>query len=199
VLENIYPQHQKHDQSPRYLTIHNFHGSVTDNKIKQQWALIDLLLPGGRELLGALVVAGKAVDPALNKNEPEFGVLILPVPLQMLPNCHSLLNQEVQVLRDLRRQPYTRTSDASVHHTSHITHEQSSRVTSSLTMGLKDAEDLATSNALDERDAVLVTEQDANLRRHLTLLRSLGNHLLHLPINSVIERQPTKPNRASQE
>lgn len=65
----------------------------------------DLLLPGGRELLGALVVAGKAVDPALNENEPEFGILVLPVPLQMLPNRHCLLDEEVQVLRDLRRQP----------------------------------------------------------------------------------------------
>lgn len=66
----------------------------------------DLLLPGRWELLGALVVAGKAVDPALNKNEPEFGVLVLPVPLKMLPNGHRLLNQEVQVLRDLRCKPY---------------------------------------------------------------------------------------------
>jgi len=82
---------------------------------------IDLLLPGGRELLGALVVTGKAVDPALNKNEPEFGVLVLPVPLQMLPNRHRLLDQEVKVLRDLRREP----------------------------MGLEDAENLATSDALD--------------------------------------------------
>ena len=67
---------------------------------------IDLLLPGWRELLGALVVTGKAVDPALNKNEPEFGVLVLPIPLQMLPNRHRLLDQEVKVLRDLRREPY---------------------------------------------------------------------------------------------
>jgi hypothetical protein len=50
-----------------------------------------------------------------------------------------------------------------------------------LTMGLEDAEDLATSDALDERDTVLVTEEDADLRRHLTLLRGLGDHLLHLP------------------
>jgi hypothetical protein len=79
------------------------------NKQKQNitWALgtVDLLLPGRWELLGALIVASKAVDPALNKNEPEFGVLVLPVPLQMLPDCHRLLDQEVKVLRDLRSQP----------------------------------------------------------------------------------------------
>ena len=60
----------------------------------------DLLLPGGRELLGALVVASKTVDPALHNNKPEFGVLVLPVPLQMLPNRHRLLDEEVQVLGD---------------------------------------------------------------------------------------------------
>jgi hypothetical protein len=43
---------------------------------------------------------------------------------------------------------------------------------------------------------VLVTEQDANLRRHLALLRSLGNHLLHLPIHSMQARQST--NRIAQ-
>ena len=67
----------------------------------------DLLLPGGRELLGALVVASKAVDPALHKNKPEFGVLVLPVPLQMLPNRHRLLDEEVQVLGDFWCQTYT--------------------------------------------------------------------------------------------
>jgi hypothetical protein len=64
-----------------------------------------LLLPDRRKLLGALVVAGKAVDPALNKNEPEFGVLVLAVPLQMLPNSYRLLNKVVKVLWDLRCQP----------------------------------------------------------------------------------------------
>ena len=72
----------------------------------------DLLLPGGRELLGALVVAGEAVDPALHKDEPELGVLVLPVPLKMLPYRHCLLDQEVEVLRDLRCQPCTQ----SIHH-----------------------------------------------------------------------------------
>ena len=47
-------------------------------------------------------------------------------------------------------------------------------------MGLEDAEDLAPGDALDERNAVLVTEQDADLRRHLALLRGLGDQLVHL-------------------
>lgn len=107
----------------------------------------DLLLPGGWELLGALVVASEAVDPALHKDESELRVLVLPVPLQVLPYRHRLLDQKVEVLRDLWCQP----------------------------MGLEDAKDLAPGDALDEGDAVLVTEQDADLRRHLALLRGLGD------------------------
>jgi len=119
-----------HSNNESKINNNSLHGSGTDNKRRQEWAPIDLLLPGGRELLGALVVAGKAVDPALNKNKPEFGVLVLPVPLQMLPNRHSLLNQEVEILRDLRRQPYTRTSDASAHHTSKTNRAAESQVLS---------------------------------------------------------------------
>jgi hypothetical protein len=37
----------------------------------------NLLLPGGRELLGALVVASQAVDTALDQNQAELGVLVL--------------------------------------------------------------------------------------------------------------------------
>jgi hypothetical protein len=47
------------------------------------------------------------MDPALNKNEPEFGVLVLPVPLKMLPDGNCLLDQEVEVLWDIRCQTYT--------------------------------------------------------------------------------------------
>jgi hypothetical protein len=47
------------------------------------------------------------VDLALHKDEPELGVLVLPVPLQMLPYRHCLLDQEVEVLRNLWRQTCT--------------------------------------------------------------------------------------------
>jgi ABC-type metal ion transport system substrate-binding protein len=56
-------------------------------------------------------------------------------------------------------------------------------------MGLEDTEDLATSDGLDKGDTVLVTEEDANLRRHLTLLGSLGDHLLHLQTSIERPRQ----------
>ncbi|PWA72121.1 wall-associated kinase family protein [Artemisia annua] len=50
------------------------------------------------ELLGLLVVSSKMVDPVFKKNQPEFGVLVLPVPLQMLPDSHSLLDEVIQIL-----------------------------------------------------------------------------------------------------
>jgi hypothetical protein len=49
-----------------------------------------------------------------------------------------------------------------------------------LTVGLEYGEDLATSDTLNQLDTVLVTEEDTDLRRHMTLLRSLRNHVLHL-------------------
>lgn len=79
----------------------------------------DLLLPGGRELLGALVVASEAVDPALHKDEPELRVLVLPVPLQVLPYRHRLLDQKVEVLRDLWCQPCAPTLTRSIHSSTH--------------------------------------------------------------------------------
>lgn len=64
------------------------------------------LFPNWRELLRPLVVASQTVDPALNKDQPELGVLILPVPLQMLPDRNRLLYQVIQILRDLRSKTY---------------------------------------------------------------------------------------------
>ena len=41
----------------------------------------------------------------LDQNKPELGITVLPVPLQVLANGHSLLDQAVQVLRDLGGEP----------------------------------------------------------------------------------------------
>ena len=41
------------------------------------------------------------MDPALNQNEPELGISVLPVPLKMLPDGHGLLDQIVAVLGEL--------------------------------------------------------------------------------------------------
>ena len=47
------------------------------------------------------------MDSALNKNEPELSILVLPVPLQMLPDGDCLLDQVVDVLRESRGHPLT--------------------------------------------------------------------------------------------
>ena len=41
------------------------------------------------------------MDSALDKNQPELGVFVLPVPLQMLPDGDCLLDQVVDILRQL--------------------------------------------------------------------------------------------------
>ena len=48
------------------------------------------------------LLPGQSVDSALDKNESELGVLVLPVPLQMLPDADSLLDQVVAILGQLR-------------------------------------------------------------------------------------------------
>merc|ERR1719250_227528 len=62
-----------------------------------------LVLPGWGQNAGQLVVPGQAVDPALNQNEPELGIPVLPVPLKMLPDGDGLLDQVVAILGQLRR------------------------------------------------------------------------------------------------
>jgi hypothetical protein len=60
------------------------------------------LSPVGRQLADFLVVAAKAMDTRFDQDKAELRVLILPVALQMLADRHSLLDQAVKILRDLR-------------------------------------------------------------------------------------------------
>ena len=52
-------------------------------------------------LKNELRLPGKPVDPGFDENEPELGVLVLPVPLEMLPDGDGLLDQVVAVLGQL--------------------------------------------------------------------------------------------------
>lgn len=65
----------------------------------------DSLFPNWRKLLCLLVVTSKTMDPALNQDQSEFGIFILPVPLQMLPNGDCFLDEVVQILRYFRSKP----------------------------------------------------------------------------------------------
>ena len=44
------------------------------------------------------------MDSGLYKDKPELGILVLPVPLQVLPDGDGLLNEEVHVLREIGSQ-----------------------------------------------------------------------------------------------
>ncbi len=61
------------------------------------------LSPVGRKLADFLVVATQPVNTGFDQDKAELRVLILPVALQMLADRHSLLDQAVKVLRNLRR------------------------------------------------------------------------------------------------
>lgn len=71
-----------------------------ENSQQNQYVLLPV---GGQYSLG-LVVTGQPVDPAFNENQAELGILVLSVSLQMLPDCHSLLDEVVEILGQVRGQ-----------------------------------------------------------------------------------------------
>lgn len=106
-----------------------------------------VVLPGrGQSTLG-LVVTSKAVDTRLDQDETELGVRVLAVLLKVAANVNSLLDEVVQVLRNLR---------------GHADH-------------LQDTQDLLSSDRSDLGDTLRVTQQDTDLRRGHALLGVLGN------------------------
>lgn len=60
-----------------------------------------LVLPAGWELLASAVVSSESVDSALNKDEVKLGVLVLSVFFKVLAHGYRLLDQMVEILRDL--------------------------------------------------------------------------------------------------
>ena len=90
------------------------------------------------------------MDLGLDQDKPELGALVGPVALEVLAHVHRLLDEVVEVLRDLRGEA----------------------------VELQDAEDLGASGALDLGDTLVVTEDDTDLRRGEALLRVLEDVLL---------------------
>lgn len=99
-----------------------------------------------------LVVASQPVDAGLDQDEPELAVLVLPVALQVLAHGHCLLDQEVQVLWNIRGQA----------------------------AALQDTQDLAAGHGGDLGDAVLVTQQHTDGTGGHTLLGQLADLVVHL-------------------
>jgi len=108
-----------------------------------------LILEVRGDLLGGSVVSSEPVDPGLDENESELGVLVLPVLLEVLSDVDGLLDQEVEILWDLWGQA----------------------------VSLEDSQDLAASHAADLGNTVGVTKDDANLGRGVSLLRELADVL----------------------
>lgn len=104
------------------------------------------------QLLLHLVVAGQPVDAGLDQDEPELAILVLAVALQVLAHGHGLLDQEVQVLRNIGGQP----------------------------RALEDTQDLAAGHGVHHGDTVGVTQQHADGRGGHTLLGQLADLVLHL-------------------
>lgn len=137
------------------------------------------LFPNWRELLRPLVVASQTVDPALNKDQPELGVLILPVPLQMLPDRNRLLYQVIQILRDLRSKTYKQHNTKSKIHKK-LKEKETGEYANRNTVSLQNAKDLAAGDAPDLSNSMGVTENDADLRRRQTLLCELADVIFDL-------------------
>lgn len=87
------------------------------------------------------------MDTGLDENQSEFGVLVLAVSLEMLADSNGLLDQHVQILRNLWGEA----------------------------IGLEDSENLITSNDLDLGDTVRISEHDTDLRWSSTLLCELAD------------------------
>ncbi len=60
------------------------------------------LFPVGSKLARLLVVPTQPVHTGLDQDEPELGIAVLPVPLQVLAHGHSLLDKAVEILGDVR-------------------------------------------------------------------------------------------------
>ncbi len=89
------------------------------------------------------------MDSALDKDEMKLGVLVLSVLLEVLTHSDGLLDEVIQILRDL----------------------------GSHTLGLEDSQDLGSSHALQLGDSEGISQGDTDLRRGQTLLSQLNNVL----------------------
>merc|ERR1719278_2021828 len=105
----------------------------------------------GKNTLG-LVVPGQSVDSALDKNQPELGVFVLPVSLQMLPDGDGLLDQVVHILGQLWGHA----------------------------LALQDTQDLVPGDESHLSNTMAVPEDDTNLGGSQSLLGQLVDLVLHL-------------------
>jgi hypothetical protein len=89
------------------------------------------------------------VDSGFDQNQSKLGVHVLAVSLQVLAHGHGFLDQTVQIFRQSRRQ----------------------------TLTLQDAHDFGVGHRGHLRDAVVISQDDADLRRRHAFLRHLRDHV----------------------
>ena len=112
-------------------------------------------------MVGSSVITRKTVHSALDQNQSELGVLVLSVAFQMLANGHSLLDQVVQVLRDLGGK----------------------------SAGLQETKESVASDSLHLRNTTRISEDDADLRRSVALLGQSANLSVDLTSGSLVPRR----------
>lgn len=66
------------------------------------WVKKQLLFPLVGKALSAPVVAGQTMDSGLDQDESVLGILVLSALLQVPSDVHCLLDQAVDILRNLR-------------------------------------------------------------------------------------------------
>ena len=140
---------------------------------------MNLLLPDRWKLLGLFIVASKSVDSALNKNEPELGIFVLPVPLQMLSDGNSFLNEVVQILRNLRSKPCVQVKFRNLQQSWIMIRTKDGQLNRN-TMSLENPQDLAASDTLHLGNAMRITKNNTNLRWCQTLFGKLTNVFFNL-------------------
>lgn len=89
------------------------------------------------------------MDSGFDQNQSKLGVHVLAVSLQVLAHGHGFLDQTVQIFRQSRRQ----------------------------TLTLQDAHDFGVGHRGHLRDAVVISQDDADLRRRHAFLRHLRDHV----------------------
>jgi len=104
------------------------------------------------------------VDTGLDENETELGVLVLSVALEMLADGDSLLDQHVEILWDFWGEA----------------------------IGLEDSENLVTSDHLNLRNTMRISEDNTDLRWSSTLLRKLAD-LVHDLLGGGLEPRRRSP------
>lgn len=94
-----------------------------------------IILERRRDLLLGLIVAGETMDPGLDEDKTELGVLVFPVGLEVLADGNRLFDEVPEVLRDGWAK----------------------------SVGFEDTKDLVAGDEADLGDAVRVAEDDTDL------------------------------------